>query len=128
VEKPAFVASYDECNERASLLCLYRRQSFTCAYIGFTGNIESRILQHKNAVYEGFSQEYRCHRLVWLEQHTTALNAIAREKQIKRWNRTKKLILIKRENPTWIDLAEQWGKPYKFYDASDKELPSAPKQ
>ena len=114
-------------SERHFYVYIVASRSLTL-YVGFTGNIESRILQHKNSVYEGFSQEYRCHRLVWLEQHTTALSAIAREKQIKRRNRTKKLTLIKRENPTWIDLAEQWGKPYKFYDASDKEPPSAPKQ
>ena len=38
-------------------------------------------------------------------------DAIAREKQIKRWRREKKILLIESSNPTWQDLSEEWGKP-----------------
>jgi putative endonuclease len=41
--------------------------------------------------------------------------AIAREKQLKGWSRAKKLALIERANPAWVDLSEQWGKPMKLY-------------
>jgi putative endonuclease len=51
---------------------------------------------------------------VYYEQHGWVQNAIAREKQIKRWRREKKTWLIERENPTWEDLAADWGKPVKL--------------
>ncbi|MFZ0795912.1 MAG: hypothetical protein WAM65_19255, partial [Candidatus Korobacteraceae bacterium] len=54
------------------------------------------------------------HRLVYYEQHAWVQNAIGREKQLKRWRREKKVWLIERENPTWEDLAADWGKPVKL--------------
>ncbi len=36
------------------------------------------------------------------------LEAIRREKQIKRWRRAWKLTLIEAENPEWRDLSEAW--------------------
>jgi putative endonuclease len=58
----------------------------------------------------GFTQNFNCERLVWFERYQYVRNAIAREKQIKRWARAKKLALIEGMNPTWADLSEQWGK------------------
>jgi len=62
-------------------------------------------------MYEGYSKQYNCNRLVWFERHGDVHLAIAREKQLKRWTRAKKIALIKQQNPTWIDLSEGWGKP-----------------
>jgi putative endonuclease len=59
---------------------------------------------------EGFSSSYNCNRLVHLETYADINRAIAREKQLKRWSRTKKICLIERENPAWHDLSEDWGK------------------
>jgi putative endonuclease len=42
-------------------------------------------------------------------------DAIAREKQLKGWSRVKKIALIERENPTWLDLSEEWGKSVKLF-------------
>ena len=36
------------------------------------------------------------------------LEAIGREKRIKRWRRAWKLVLIEGENPAWRDLSEGW--------------------
>ena len=80
-------------------------------YIGFTSNLEVRVEQHRCGTYEGFSKSYKCHRLVYFEQFQEATVAIAREKQLKRWSRAKKIALIKRVNPAWADLSEDWGKP-----------------
>jgi putative endonuclease len=80
-------------------------------YVGVTGQIEVRIAQHKNKTYEGFSALYNCNRLVWFERYADVTRAIAREKQIKGWRRSKKIALIEKMNPTWIDLSEGWGKP-----------------
>ena len=80
-------------------------------YIGFTSVLEVRVRQHKDDVYDGFSKQYQCHRLVYFERFTDVQRAIAREKQLKRWSRVKKLVLIGRDNPAWSDLSEEWGKP-----------------
>jgi putative endonuclease len=82
-------------------------------YIGMTSAIEVRIWQHKEGIFEGHSKKYNCNRLVWYESHAQVLVAIAREKQLKGWSRVKKIALIERENPAWIDLSEEWGKPMK---------------
>jgi putative endonuclease len=82
-------------------------------YIGVTSNIVCRIEQHKEKVFEGFTAGYNCNRLVYYERHSTPTTAIAREKQLKGWSRSKKLALIQKMNPTWIDLSEEWGQPIK---------------
>jgi len=80
-------------------------------YIGVTGDIERRMTEHKSGVIGGFTALYRCKRLVWFERYSSPSAAIAREKQLKGWIRTKKLALIQRHNPAWIDLSEDWGRP-----------------
>lgn len=77
-------------------------------YIGMTGNLEKRVFEHKRKLYEGFSAVYNCNRLVWFERIVDPRNAIAREKQSKGWTRAKKIALIKKSNPTWLDLSETW--------------------
>jgi len=73
-------------------------------YIGVTSNLVNRIWQHKNDVIEGFTQKYSIHVLVYFEIQEDMISAIAREKQLKKWNRKWKIALIEKENPNWIDL------------------------
>jgi putative endonuclease len=80
-------------------------------YVGVTGFLVTRILQHKAGETDGFTRRYRVRRLVYYEIFRYVNNAIAREKEIKKWRREKKIALIERENPTWEDLATDWGKP-----------------
>jgi putative endonuclease len=77
-------------------------------YIGVTGDLHKRVLEHKCKWYEGFSSTFRCNRLVWFEGFVQISNAIAREKQPKGWRRSKKIALIEKANPTWEDLSEGW--------------------
>lgn len=77
-------------------------------YIGFTGDLYLRVLQHKRKLYEGFSANYHCNRLVWFERFIVPTSAIAREKQLKGWLRAKKIALIEKANPTWEDLSAGW--------------------
>lgn len=73
-------------------------------YIGVTSNLAQRIWQHQNDLVEGFTEKYGVHRLVYFELLDDMLSAIAREKQLKKWNRAWKLALIEKQNPTWQDL------------------------
>ena len=73
-------------------------------YIGVTSDLVQRIWQHKNDAVEGFTEKYGVHSLVYFELLDDMLNAITREKQLKKWNRAWKLVLIEKPNPTWQDL------------------------
>jgi putative endonuclease len=73
-------------------------------YTGVTSDLIKRVWQHKNHVAEGFTEKYQVNMLVWFEQHETMESAIAREKAIKKWNRSWKLSLIEKTNPQWLDL------------------------
>jgi putative endonuclease len=73
-------------------------------YTGVTSDLVRRIYLHKNNIVEGFTQKYSVHRLVWYEIHQSPENAITREKQIKKWNRSWKIELIEQGNSAWRDL------------------------
>ena len=77
-------------------------------YIGVTNDLAKRLWQHKNHVFAGFSAEYNVTRLVHFEETSDVREAIAREKEIKRWRREKKVALIESMNPHWNDLSEGW--------------------
>ena len=76
-------------------------------YIGVTSDLIARVWQHKNEVEQGFSQKYALHYLVYYEMHATMLEAIGREKQLKKWNREWKIKLIEGFNENWADLYGQ---------------------
>jgi putative endonuclease len=73
-------------------------------YVGVTSDLVKRVWEHKSDLTEGFTKKYGVHRLVYYEMHSGMLAAIAREKQLKKWNRAWKLELIEERNPDWKDL------------------------
>jgi putative endonuclease len=77
-------------------------------YVGMTNNLQRRVYEHKNGTIEGFTKKYGVNRLVYFEQIEDVEQAILREKQIKKWRRSKKIELIKSINLQWIDLSEDW--------------------
>ena len=77
-------------------------------YTGITGRPRQRVWEHKTGAVEGFSKQYRTTRLVYFEPYRYVATAIAREKQIKRWRREKKITLIESMNPQYRDLAADW--------------------
>ena len=79
-------------------------------YVGVTNNLERRLFEHKSKQADGFTKRYNIDRLVYFEQTTDVLSAITREKQIKSWNRSKKIRLIENDNPAWEDLSTEWYK------------------
>jgi putative endonuclease len=77
-------------------------------YIGVTGDLERRVAEHRDGAVPGFTRRYGVKRLIHYEQFGDVNEAIAREKQLKKWNRAWKLNLIERDNPHWDDLAAAW--------------------
>jgi len=77
-------------------------------YTGVTGDLETRVFQHRTKLSEGFTKKYNIHLLVYFEAFGDIRDAIAREKQIKGWLRAKKVALIESVNPGWKDLAPEW--------------------
>lgn len=77
-------------------------------YVGVTNNIRQRTFDHKNATFETHTGHYNIKQLVWFEQHSSPLEAIRREKLIKKWKREYKINLIESINPDWKDLAADW--------------------
>ena len=75
-------------------------------YVGVTGNLPCRVLQHRNRKIPGFTKKYHMTRLVYAEPTSEILDAIVREKQIKGWGRARKIALIESLNPCWRDFGE----------------------
>jgi putative endonuclease len=73
-------------------------------YIGVTNDLVRRIYEHKHELVDGFTKQYDCKILVYYEQADTIEVAIAREKQLKNWQRHWKINLIESLNPEWRDL------------------------
>ncbi len=77
-------------------------------YVGITNDIKRRVYEHKNHIFEGFTDKYEVDRLVYFETKRNATSAMKREKQIKAWRREKKVKLIDSINPDWEDLSQDW--------------------
>jgi putative endonuclease len=77
-------------------------------YVGISNNLERRVYEHKKHLINGFTKKYNITKLVYYEISNDILSAIAREKQIKGWRRSKKIDLIKQVNPEWNDLSEDF--------------------
>ena len=88
---------------------IYIMSSFSgVLYIGVTNNLKRRVYEHKQELVEGFSKKYKCKKLVYFEEYKDINQAIAREKQLKNWNRKKKDRLIIKLNPDFKDLSDSW--------------------
>jgi putative endonuclease len=78
-------------------------------YVGVTSDLISRMYQHRSGETPGFTSRHSIFSLVRYEFFATMAEAIAREKQLKRWHRPWKINLIESENPHWLDLAVPLG-------------------
>ena len=77
-------------------------------YIDVTSNLENRVYQHKNGLFDGFTKKYNIKTLVYFEETDCILSALQREKQLKKWNRLWKIRLIEENNPVLCDLSSDW--------------------
>jgi putative endonuclease len=78
-------------------------------YTGVTNDLVRRLYEHRSGLASAFTRRYSVHRLVHVEIATNPRDAIARETQIKRWTRRKKVALIEATNPTWEELSPLSG-------------------
>ena len=77
-------------------------------YTGMTNDLVHRVWEHRQKFVDGFTRKYNLTWLVYYEATNQVESAIAREKQIKGWRRSKKVGLIQSTNPQWKDLAMDW--------------------
>ena len=73
-------------------------------YVGVTSDLVQRVSQHRAGTHDGFTKRYDVTRLVWHERHDSIVDAIHREKRVKRYLRQWKINLIEQDNPNWDDL------------------------
>ena len=77
----------------------------TVLYTGVTNDLIRRVYEHKHHLDKGsFTSQYNVENLIYYESTSDAVAAIEREKQIKSWNRKRKIKLIEHKNPNWDDL------------------------
>jgi putative endonuclease len=93
-------------------------------YIGVTSNLHKRAFEHKFHRIEGFTDAYDLERLLYWESFDDVHKAIAREKQLKGWRRSKKIALIESVNPHWLDLSREWY-PWMKESSRDASTPQA---
>jgi putative endonuclease len=80
----------------------------TVLYVGFTNNLQRRVMEHKTKRNKGFTNKYNCDRLVYFKEFGDRDGAIAREKRIKKYSRQWKENLVNERNKEWRDLSEGW--------------------
>ncbi|SRR5258707_787269 len=86
--------------------CVYFMSNLSrMIYIGVTSDLDGRVGKHKAGYYPGYTKKYKMNRLVYVETFSDMSNAIARETQLKNWSRAKKVALIVKDNPEWLDLS-----------------------
>jgi putative endonuclease len=93
-------------NERSFWVYLMASRKGGAIYVGVTSDLAHRTFQHKEGLGGIHTSRYRIRRLVYAEKHRTAIEAIEREKRLKKWKRAWKVALIEEGNPDWNDLTE----------------------
>jgi len=94
-------------------------------YAGVTNNVRERVQQHKSGTGSEFTRKYKVDQLFYYESFQYVGNAIAREKQVKGWRRSKKIALTQSMNPSWRDLSRDFGKEFQPEHRCDNRGPSA---
>jgi putative endonuclease len=91
---------------------------YTTLYIGITNSLTRRLSQHRMGEKKGFTGRYRLNRLVWFEHFRDVNDAIACEKKLKGWRRSRKIALVEQTNPQWVDLSDDLEQQPKVYNLS----------
>ncbi|HEX2607822.1 MAG TPA: GIY-YIG nuclease family protein [Flavisolibacter sp.] len=92
---------------RGGTVYLLTNKHHTVLYVGVTGDLISRMLQHRSGWYPtSFTRKFNVHKLVYYRFYGTIEEAIGEEKRIKGGSKAKKIHLIESLNPAWKDLWE----------------------
>ncbi len=94
--------------DRASYVYMLASECYGTLYVGVTSDLVKRVWQHREGLADGFTKKYKVKRLVWFETHGDIIEAITREKQLKKWARAWKVALIQENNPDWRDLYDEF--------------------
>ena len=92
--------------EGANAVYILASRKHGTLYIGVTSNLIQRVSQHREGLRPGFTETYGVKRLVWYERFDGIIEAIRREKSLKKYRRDWKINLIEEANPNWEDLYE----------------------
>jgi putative endonuclease len=78
----------------------------TVLYTGVTNDLAQRLVEHyiNKGDSKTFAGKFYCYNLIYFEEFDSPSDAIAREKEIKDWNRSKKEMLINQFNKDWMFL------------------------
>ena len=95
--------------EKAYYVYLLTNWNNQVMYVGVTNNLERRMYEHKEKIVKGFTQKYKVNKLVYYEETSDIVEALNREKEIKKWRRDKKNRLVENTNPLWHDLSEDFS-------------------
>ncbi len=90
-----------------SYVYIMTNKPFGMLYTGVTANLPHRVFAHREGRGSAFCRKWGLKMLVFAEAHERIIDAIAREKAIKNWNRVWKLRMISEQNPNWDDLYGQ---------------------
>ncbi len=91
----------------------------TALYIGVTNSLIRRIIEHKFGYGSIFTKKYKLKYLIHFEKYKYINAALRREKELKGWKREKKINLIRKENPLFLDLSQ---KILKDFGITDEEI------
>jgi len=93
--------------DRTFYVYIMTNRSRVVLYTGVTNSLEVRMWFHAQAGAKSFTKRYKIDRLVYFEEYQDPNEALAREKEIKKWRREKKNALVEAFNPKWEDLRVQ---------------------
>ena len=92
---------------KAYFVYMMTNRSRVVLYTGVTNSLERRLWYHCNTSARSFVKRYKVDRLVYYQTYYDVRDAIAREKEIKKWRREKKNDLVVKLNPKWEDLGKK---------------------
>ena len=94
--------------EKGGAVYIMTNKNKTVLYIGVTNNLKRRINEHRSHLNKkSFTHKYNLEYLIYYEGFHNIEEAIAREKQMKKYSRAKKETLINKQNPQWNDLFDE---------------------
>ncbi|MCD8497083.1 MAG: GIY-YIG nuclease family protein [Alphaproteobacteria bacterium] len=97
-------------NQKYYYVYILTNKRYGTLYTGFTNDLQRRMIEHREEIFEGFTKKYGLKQLVYYERHEDILEGQKRERNIKEWKRLWKIEMIEKSNPHWFDLYDSFVK------------------